>query len=414
MEGTTTTTARVAFTEFLESEASKRVNSLFTPAEVIETALTKSSSPSALASTTTGSSHSHKCVALAGAKIASEVRSTRRRNSCTAINSSARAAPVPFMLNRDSKVVAQSAGFLMDTDLRALMKHTGYSRRELFDLFCRFKALAALSVTVGGIDRETFKRGMLSIALEDAHFADRVFSLLDADGSGTIEFAEFLTSEYLIAKGSREARAEFLFRAYDTDCSNSLERDELYDLFKESLRIQGEPDDTTADVLRSFANEIFEEVEGKTKKKGESLHISKEDVYVYVHSHPQVDVGSAFGRSMLVGADADVYSILRKTHKQARAGASTTTGTRRTRRGSGNSPLDSDSSAAAPVGAQAEGLTSVQSSTRAATHSSSGISRSSHPSVDMPPLPKDLIPKRLMSWRIASRDKKVAENRQIL
>lgn len=103
-------------------------------------------------------------------------------------------------------------------------------------------------------------------------------------------------------------------QAYDVDGSNSIEEDELYGYFVSSLRMSGPPDPKTSTVLKSFARQIFEScATGGTAAE----HITREDVYRFIHTHPQADVPSMFGRSMLVGEQADVGSLLRRTARPA-------------------------------------------------------------------------------------------------
>ena len=42
-----------------------------------------------------------------------------------------------------------------------------------------------------GIDKQTFKTGIARLAVEDDLFVDRVFDLVDQDGSGCIEWNEY-------------------------------------------------------------------------------------------------------------------------------------------------------------------------------------------------------------------------------
>lgn len=73
-------------------------------------------------------------------------------------------------------------GFLRQQDVHELIHSTNYTERELYKLFNRFKALAALSSTPTGIDKDTFRRGVPMLSVEDNLFVDRVFEVLDEDG----------------------------------------------------------------------------------------------------------------------------------------------------------------------------------------------------------------------------------------
>jgi hypothetical protein len=94
--------------------------------------------------------------------------------------------------NRGTKfqydIVSELHGFLSQKNIKQLLKQTNYNRRELYVIYVRFKALCALSPTPHGIDKHTFKKGVARLAVEDDRFVNRVFSLVDDDGSGQIEW----------------------------------------------------------------------------------------------------------------------------------------------------------------------------------------------------------------------------------
>ena len=54
------------------------------------------------------------------------------------------------------------------------------------------QALCALSETPYGIDRETFKKGVARLSVEDDLFVSRVFALVDDDQSNCIEWPEYV------------------------------------------------------------------------------------------------------------------------------------------------------------------------------------------------------------------------------
>ena len=71
-----------------------------------------------------------------------------------------------------AKDVSHIHGYLSDQDVGRLMKATNYTRRELFYLFVRFKALCSLSPTPEGIDKETFRKAVPLLSVEDDLFVD--------------------------------------------------------------------------------------------------------------------------------------------------------------------------------------------------------------------------------------------------
>lgn len=146
--------------------------------------------------------------------------------------------------------------------LRGLLAQTTMSRSELYRLFNRFKALCQvrcraanppppsslppallppyrplacplllhpapcralpavawqLSGTPGSIDKKTFKEGVSSLAFEDDTFVDRVFTLLDDDHGGTIDWEEFVQTVNALETGSPHDKLAFCFQVPTPD-----------------------------------------------------------------------------------------------------------------------------------------------------------------------------------------------------
>ena len=85
------------------------------------------------------------------------------------------------------------------------------TRTELYRLFNRFKALCQLSGTPGSIGKTTFKEGVSSLFFEDDAFVDRVFNLLDTDGSGSVEWDEFVGAVNALETGTPVSRSQPLW-----------------------------------------------------------------------------------------------------------------------------------------------------------------------------------------------------------
>ena len=189
-------------------------------------------------------------------------------------------------------------GHLIDYNIPEVVKESGYSRRDLFALFMQFKALVALSETPQGIDKDTFRRSLPQLMVEDRLFIDRVYAALDADGSGTIEWDEFIEAMAKLEKGSREERAEFMFNVYDEDKGGSVDKEEMSNYFLSSLRVhddsQDEGEHISGEVASYFVDRVFD-----TIVPGQD-EIEKDDMIQYVTDHPEItDIYGMFGRSML-------------------------------------------------------------------------------------------------------------------
>ncbi|GBG28777.1 Calcium-dependent protein kinase 1 [Hondaea fermentalgiana] len=176
--------------------------------------------------------------------------------------------------------------------------------RQLYKLFNRFKALTALSSSTEGIDKDTFRRGVPMLSVEDNLFVDRVFEVLDEDGSGIIDWSEFVEAMSSLEKGSREKRTDFLFRVYDIDKDGGITRDELGQFFLSSLMV--EVDDTIREVSDYFVEQVFSEID--LDKNGS---MTVDEAIEYIRQHPEAkDIFGMFGRSMTSDADTNAGDFL--------------------------------------------------------------------------------------------------------
>lgn len=189
--------------------------------------------------------------------------------------------------------VSELHGFLSQKNIKQLLKQTNYNRRELYVIYVRFKALCALSKSPHGIDKHTFKTGIARLAVEDDRFVNRVFSLVDNDGSGEIEWDEFLLAMAALEKGDLEDKVRFFFQIYDLDADGCISRSDLSTMFLSSSML--EEDDTTKEVVSTFVNKVF-----KTFNADQSGKITFDDVMRYMQNEGKgQDVWTFFGRSLL-------------------------------------------------------------------------------------------------------------------
>eukprot|EP00947_MAST-08B_sp_MAST-8B-sp1_P003249 g3249.t1 len=152
--------------------------------------------------------------------------------------------------------------------------------------------MCSMSPTPDGIDKETFRQAVPMLSVEDDLFVDRVFEVLDDDGSNSIEWEEFIEAMSALEKGSREKKIQFLFQVYDEDNDGCISWKEMYDFFLHSLMV--EPDASIHEVTHDFVQRIFKQIDVHNLGK-----LREEDVMTYLNANPDVtDVYGLFGRSM--------------------------------------------------------------------------------------------------------------------
>lgn len=108
------------------------------------------------------------------------------------------------------------------------------------------------------LDINTFRKGLGMLQavglknLDDSPFVERLFTLLDTNGDGTIDLQEFVTGLSMLCKGTPEEKLKCInfetflflnliflfflvtFRAYDLDGNGSISKDELALMFKQA------------------------------------------------------------------------------------------------------------------------------------------------------------------------------------
>jgi Ca2+-binding EF-hand superfamily protein len=162
-------------------------------------------------------------------------------------------------------VVGQPSQRLDRAMMHQLLRETSMTRTELYRLFNRFKALCKLSGTPGSINKHMFKEGVSSLAFEDDNFVDRVWKLLDVDRSGAVEWGEFVNAVNALETGSALDKLRFCFRVYDSDNSESIDREELHAMFSSMLlcapgtgtRIP-EASPALNELIEDFVNSIYD------------------------------------------------------------------------------------------------------------------------------------------------------------
>ena len=116
---------------------------------------------------------------------------------------------------------------------------------------------------------------------KEPFLAERLFSYLDTDKSGTLTLHEFINGLEVVVNGSQENKMQFLFKVFDVDGDGHLDYDELRMLLKccledsPSLDVQETVDDLAAilfkDIDRDESGDIIIDELKVAFKKHESL-----------------------------------------------------------------------------------------------------------------------------------------------
>jgi len=187
--------------------------------------------------------------------------------------------------------------------MQRLLRETSMTRTELYRLFNRFKALCKLSGTPGSINKDMFKDGVSSLAFEDDAFVDRVFGLLDENSNGVVEWNEFCNAVNALETGSPIDKLRFCFRVYDSDGSNSIDRDELHGMFSSMLLSSGAPSGTVTEaspalkeLIDDFVDTIYDSFD---QNRNESLEFSEVLEALKRKGNEISDPWEIFGRTLV-------------------------------------------------------------------------------------------------------------------
>ena len=99
----------------------------------------------------------------------------------------------------------------------------------LIDLKNRFREIAGDDQL---IDKQEFRDG-LRISNED--ISDRLFDIFDQDGSGSIDYGEFMATIQSMVDGSDRDKVKFAFQLHDLDDNGYIDRRELKILIQQSF-----------------------------------------------------------------------------------------------------------------------------------------------------------------------------------
>ncbi|KAI8500179.1 neurocalcin homolog [Branchiostoma floridae x Branchiostoma belcheri] len=96
--------------------------------------------------------------------------------------------------------------------------------------------------------------------------AKRIFRAFDRDGSGTVDFKEYLTGMSALLRGSVVEKLKWAFNMYDLDGNGEISRVELYNVLKLVIELRS-PEATCQDLddlepaLEEMVDRIFQDLD---------------------------------------------------------------------------------------------------------------------------------------------------------
>ena len=137
----------------------------------------------------------------------------------------------------------------MDPNMvQKIEKFTTFESKDIASLFENFKKLSSLRTSDGVIDRSEFQQIMggssgTAGSTESSTFLDALFNAMDRDGSGGIDFAEFVIALAIYqnkAKAVPEADKQHLFfKLYDLDGDKEISQKDLQRILRSCFESNG-------------------------------------------------------------------------------------------------------------------------------------------------------------------------------
>eukprot|EP00992_Anisonema_acinus_P014432 TRINITY_DN9291_c0_g1_i1.p1 TRINITY_DN9291_c0_g1~~TRINITY_DN9291_c0_g1_i1.p1 ORF type:complete len:259 (+),score=58.89 TRINITY_DN9291_c0_g1_i1:54-830(+) len=130
-----------------------------------------------------------------------------------------------------------------EKQLENLKSKTTFSVDEIRAMYANFKRIACTDKDDGVIDKQEFRAMMLESQIDSQRnmvFYDGLFRMFDRDGSGAIDFQEFVTALAIYygkaqSSQSAEERAKFFFSIYDVDGDGFISKEDLGKVLSDCL-----------------------------------------------------------------------------------------------------------------------------------------------------------------------------------
>jgi serine/threonine-protein phosphatase 2B regulatory subunit len=138
--------------------------------------------------------------------------------------------------------------------LSKLTETTNFTADEIQNMFGNFKKISATVKDDGQIDRQEFAKMMACHG--DAAFIDGLFRRFDRDGSGGIDFMEFVTSLAIYQNKAKDIpdseKQRIFFKIYDADGDGEISQEDLYKMLASCFAssFMSVPDEDLKELVR--------------------------------------------------------------------------------------------------------------------------------------------------------------------
>lgn len=132
---------------------------------------------------------------------------------------------------------------LTEDDIQFIMANTDFDRDKIITWFNQFKQQCPDCKLTKPEFVQFYKNLIPGDHPDEDKYCENVFAAFDSDNNGTIDFAEFLLSFWVRAKGSQKDKLNWLFDIYDADKSNYITSWELSRVLKFLLSIKNSKED---------------------------------------------------------------------------------------------------------------------------------------------------------------------------
>ncbi len=144
--------------------------------------------------------------------------------------------------NDGTRVIDEQYSHLVGMNIPKIQLQCSFSRKELYNIFTKFKALSKISMlnfpqklkTVG-VEKSVFMNGMKQQYLDNTDFLVRIFNSVDKDNKDYLTWEEFFAALKLISSSDLNDKIDLFFQIVDSDGNGNFSYDEIKEICELSM-----------------------------------------------------------------------------------------------------------------------------------------------------------------------------------